>query len=205
MFLVEADGTKLGVRPLPEALHIAREQDLALPRSVEARGSASPLALQAVARDLAGAPGVQDVRYDAEAAERLDVVAFRLRAAAWASGVLALLASGFGMGSVIRMGALARREQLAVMRLVGAPRLHLRLPFVIEGCVQGALGGLLAAGLVSLGGRALSHALRALAPGLASLPPGGWALLVVAPAAAGALAAFVSVEAVLRRHAQLER
>ena len=39
MFLVEADGTKLGVRPLPEALHIAREQDLDL---VEVAPNANP-------------------------------------------------------------------------------------------------------------------------------------------------------------------
>jgi translation initiation factor IF-3 len=30
VFLVDADGTKLGVKPLPEALHIAREEDLDL-------------------------------------------------------------------------------------------------------------------------------------------------------------------------------
>ena len=39
MFLVEADGTKLGVRPLPEALSIAREQDLDL---VEVAPNANP-------------------------------------------------------------------------------------------------------------------------------------------------------------------
>ena len=39
MFLVEADGNKLGVRPLPEALSIAREQDLDL---VEVAPNANP-------------------------------------------------------------------------------------------------------------------------------------------------------------------
>jgi translation initiation factor IF-3 len=39
VFLVEADGTKLGVRPLPEALSIAREQDLDL---VEVAPNANP-------------------------------------------------------------------------------------------------------------------------------------------------------------------
>ncbi|HVF31527.1 MAG TPA: translation initiation factor IF-3 [Acidimicrobiales bacterium] len=39
VFLVEADGTKLGVRPLPEALHIARDQDLDL---VEVAPNANP-------------------------------------------------------------------------------------------------------------------------------------------------------------------
>ena len=39
MLLVDSDGTKLGVRPLPEALHIAREQDLDL---VEVAAQANP-------------------------------------------------------------------------------------------------------------------------------------------------------------------
>ena len=39
VFLVEADGTKLGVRPLPEALSIARDQDLDL---VEVAPNANP-------------------------------------------------------------------------------------------------------------------------------------------------------------------
>jgi translation initiation factor IF-3 len=39
VFLVEADGNKLGVRPLPEALSIAREQDLDL---VEVAPNANP-------------------------------------------------------------------------------------------------------------------------------------------------------------------
>jgi translation initiation factor IF-3 len=39
VFLVDTDGTKLGVRPLPEALHIAREQDLDL---VEVAPNANP-------------------------------------------------------------------------------------------------------------------------------------------------------------------
>ena len=39
VFLVDADGTKLGVRPLPEALTIARDQDLDL---VEVAANANP-------------------------------------------------------------------------------------------------------------------------------------------------------------------
>lgn len=39
MFLVDADGTKLGVKPLPEALTIARDQDLDL---VEVAANANP-------------------------------------------------------------------------------------------------------------------------------------------------------------------
>lgn len=196
------------LRDFPELAETVRElsaEDLAFPSSLEAWGSASPLSLAALARRVESMPGVDEIRYDAQAAVELQALASRLRAAAWVAGVLALLASAFGIGNVIRMGALARREQLAVMRLVGAPRLHVRAPFVLEGLVQGALGGLVAGGLVWLIGRLLAQPLRAFGPGALSLPPDGWMLLVMAPALAGALSAAVSVELVLRRHARLER
>jgi cell division protein FtsX len=91
------------------------------------------------------------------------------------------------------------------MRLVGAPRLHVRVPFILEGLVQGALGGLVAGAAVWGIGRLLAAPLQVLGPDVTRLPASGWALLVAAPALAGAVSAALSVEAVLRRHAQLER
>ncbi len=180
-------------------------EELALPASVEAWGPGSPLVIEALARDLRRFPGVSDVRHDAQAAERLETLAGRLRAGAMGAAALALLATAFGIGSVIRMGALARREQLAVMRLVGAPRHHLRVPFIVEGLVQGALGGLVAGGLLAVAAAVLAPVASAFGPDALRLAPAGWMWLVGGPAIAGALSAWLSVEAVLRRHAQLER
>ena len=196
------------LRDFPELAQVVgglSAEDLAFPASVEAWGPGSPEALSALARRIEKMPAVDEVRYDATAAERLGALASRLRAAAWGAALLALVATAFGIGNVIRMGALSRREQLAVMRLVGAPRLHVRVPFVLEGLVQGALGGLVAGIIVAAVGRLLAVPLQALGPAVLDLPPTGWLLLIVAPALAGALSAAVSVEAVLRRHAQLER
>lgn len=196
------------LRDFPELADTVRDlsaEELAFPQSVEAWGSASPVALASLARRVGQLPGVDEVRYDAQAAAGLEALAARLRGAAWGAALLSLGATAFGIGNVIRMGALARREQLAVMRLVGAPRLHVRLPFVLEGLVQGALGGLVA-GLLVLGiGRLLEEPLRLLGPDGLRLPVGGWLVLVLAPAVAGAVSAAISVEGVLRRHAQLER
>ena len=71
----------------------------------------------------------------------------RHRATAALRVVVALLAlgvAGFAIGNVVALGALSRREELSVMRLVGAPRFHVRAPFWIVGSIQGALGGSLA-------------------------------------------------------------
>lgn len=177
-----------------------------LPASVEAWGDGAPATLDGAARRVAGMPGVEEIRHDAEAATRMARLRASLAAVSSMIAAIALMVTGVGIGNVIRMGALARREQLAVMRLVGAPRFHVRAPFVLEGLVQGALGGALAAaGLAAtrwLVASSLASALPASAAGLGS---GAILALVAAPGIVGAATAAWAVESVLRHHARLER
>lgn len=49
--------------------------------------------------------------------------------------------------NTIRTAVFARRREIEVMRLVGASNWFIRLPFIVEGMVQGLLGSLMAAGL----------------------------------------------------------
>jgi cell division transport system permease protein len=53
--------------------------------------------------------------------------------------------------NAIRMAIFSRRRELSVMRLVGATSWFIRLPFMVEGLVQGLIGAVLAAGIVLLG------------------------------------------------------
>ena len=57
----------------------------------------------------------------------------------------------------------ARRDEIGIMALVGAPVAFIRGPFVVEGAVQGALGALAALGGLALLGRAVSQAMGPLA------------------------------------------
>jgi len=57
---------------------------------------------------------------------------------------LLILASVLLISNTIRLSMLARRREVAVMKLVGATDWFIRWPFVIEGIVVGAMGGLLA-------------------------------------------------------------
>ncbi|HSG81781.1 MAG TPA: FtsX-like permease family protein, partial [Gemmatimonadota bacterium] len=48
------------------------------------------------------------------------------------------------IGTTVRMAVLARREEIIIMRLVGATDGFIRRPFLLEGFLTGLAGGLLA-------------------------------------------------------------
>ncbi len=89
---------------------------------------------------------------------------------------------GFGLGGLlcavagvlilnaIRLTVESRRVEIRIMRLVGASRTVVALPFVLEGVIQGLLGGGLAAGGLLLSQRLVESRLAALSMG-ASLAP----------------------------------
>ena len=56
--------------------------------------------------------------------------------------------SVFIMSNTIKLATFTRREEIAIMKMVGATNMFIRLPFVIEGLILGVLGGGLAFGCV---------------------------------------------------------
>ena len=65
--------------------------------------------------------------------------------------VLLVVASILLISNTIRLSLFSRRREVEVMKLVGATDSFIRLPFVIEGVVLGALGGVLAMLLLGIG------------------------------------------------------
>lgn len=94
-------------------------------------------------------PGVADVRYDREWLGRLAAAVRTIRAAGFAVAMLMALAAAVTVAAVVRLGLHARRDELEIMELVGAPVAYIRGPFIAEGFLQGGLGA--AAALAVLG------------------------------------------------------
>lgn len=117
-----------------------------LPASVEVRlrGNADPAAVEALARAAAGRQGVADVRYDRQWIQRLMHAAGVVRAGGVALAALLVFAAALTVASVVRLALLARREEIHIMQLVGAPIAFIRGPFVAEGCIQGGIGAVIA-------------------------------------------------------------
>lgn len=65
-----------------------------------------------------------------------------------ALGGIVILASVFLVANTIRLTIYARRLLIRTMKLVGATDRFVRRPFLVEGLLQGLIGGLVAAGVV---------------------------------------------------------
>ena len=65
--------------------------------------------------------------------------------------VLLVIASVLLISNTIRLSLFSRRREVEVMKLVGATDSFIRWPFVIEGVVLGALGGILAVLMLGIG------------------------------------------------------
>jgi cell division transport system permease protein len=101
-------------------------------------------AAEALVRRLIATPGVADARYDKDWLSRVGAGLGTIRAAGFALGVLMAVAAAVTVATVVRLGLRARRDELEIMELVGAPLVFIRGPFVAEGFLQGGIGALLA-------------------------------------------------------------
>jgi cell division transport system permease protein len=93
-------------------------------------------------------PGVLKVQYGREWIERFYTFVKLLRIVVILSGTLLILTTTFMVANTIRLTLLGRKEELELLRLVGASTHYIRLPFFLEGALQGFVGS--AAGLAAL-------------------------------------------------------
>jgi|WetSurMetagenome_2_1015567.scaffolds.fasta_scaffold09866_2 cell division transport system permease protein len=92
--------------------------------------------------------GVEDVIYRKQLLEMLDERAMMFLWITLGIGVFITLSSIILVANTIRLAIYAKRKIIQTMKLIGATRGFIRLPFLLEGFLQGLLGGLIAAGIV---------------------------------------------------------
>jgi cell division transport system permease protein len=93
---------------------------------------------------LAGEPAIEEIRDERELLNKLLAVTGVLRTGVMAVAVIMLLSAAGLIGNTVRMAVFARRKEISIMKLVGATNWFIRIPFLIEGMVEGLLGGLVA-------------------------------------------------------------
>lgn len=123
----------LDVNPLPASLEIV------LPE-----GSRTEAAVADVARIAAAFPFVEEVDYGREWVEQLFALRRAAALTALVLGVAFGLVAALIIGTALRIAIFARKDEIYIMRLVGARDAFIRRPFLLEGGMAGLLGGVVA-------------------------------------------------------------
>lgn len=95
---------------------------------------------------LAGLDGVSVITDQREALSQIYGIMTILKYGSWIGAGFLLFAALLQVANTIRLAALARRREIAIMRLVGASTLYIALPFLLEALVTAIVGVALAAG-----------------------------------------------------------
>jgi cell division transport system permease protein len=183
----------LGENPIPASLQLRVHE-----------AYQTPEALRQLTASLGRVEGVEDVMYGQEWVDRLSAVIRLLRLLGLGVGLALGLASLLIVSNTIRLAVYARAEEIEVMRLVGASRLHVRAPFLLEGMIQGTLSAGLALLLLYGAYRATLWQLQVtpgqvFGMGVGSFLELRWAvLMVVSGAGVGAFGSLISVGRFLR-------
>ncbi len=100
--------------------------------------------IEALAAQFETRPGVRQVTLPVEVIRTLQQNSQKVSVFVLVIAIVVLLAALMLIANTIRTAIFARRQDIEVMKLVGASNWYVRLPFMVEGTVQGVIGGALA-------------------------------------------------------------
>jgi len=100
--------------------------------------------MKEVVSQLKKIPQFEEIQYGQEWVETFSVLVHILRLTQWILGGLLLIAIIFITSNTLQLTISSRREEIEVMHWVGAHPAYVRVPFYVEGLIQGLLGGALA-------------------------------------------------------------
>lgn len=127
--LVELYIGLLGANPLPDSFRVKPVDPQDVP------------AIAAVAGRL---PGVAEVRHGGQVTEKLLTLARGMQISGLVMGLIMGAATLLIISTTIRLTIYARRREIRIMQLVGATNWFIRIPFVLEGVIQGLAGAVIA-------------------------------------------------------------
>ncbi|MBP1648419.1 MAG: hypothetical protein H6Q30_1864 [Bacteroidetes bacterium] len=120
-------------------------------------------AASALSDKVAAIDGIESVRYRKGLLELIDARTKAVHNLSLTLGILISLSAVFLVSNTIRLAIYAKRRLVRTMELVGATRAFIRSPFLLEGMLQGLVGGLVASGVLYV---LIEHTLRLLSPEL---------------------------------------
>lgn len=91
--------------------------------------------------DLEAVSGVAKVKAHLEYAKTFITIRNIVSVISLVLTVILVFVSVFIMSNTIKLATFGRREEIAIMKMVGATNSFIRMPFIVEGLVLGILGG----------------------------------------------------------------
>jgi cell division transport system permease protein len=144
--------------------------------------------------EIEGWEGIEEVRYGRRWFERGEKLVKGFYVTDLGIGLIVFFSVVFVISNTVRLTILSRRRTIDVMKLVGATNAYIRVPFVIEGALQGILAALLAVGLLA----AIFAFAKRYLPGLIFISSGTAVGFVIFCALLGALGSFMAMRRFLR-------
>ncbi len=117
---------ELSTNPLPESLEVYLEP-----------GGPAAESAAAIERLVTDSAGVEEVRFSLDWLQRFESMLRVARVGGSSLAVIVLAAVIFVMSSVLRLAVFSRRDEIDIMRLVGATPAFIRGPFLVAGAVSG--------------------------------------------------------------------
>jgi cell division transport system permease protein len=130
----------LDENPLPASLEIRLKEEYQNPQSVKA-----------FVAEIKGIGKVSDVEYGQEWLEKFSAFISMVKLVGTSIGCFLLLATVFIISNTIKLTIYSRREEIEIMKLVGATNFFIQIPFFLEGLIQGFSASLLSLGILYLG------------------------------------------------------
>jgi cell division transport system permease protein len=195
-YVSKTEALATAIREIEEFREVGADlENNPLPASLEVRlrpGQRDPETVGRVAKNLQAYPFMEDVQYGRDWLGKIFLIRQVLGAAATVLGGAFALVAAIVIATAVRIAVFARREEIAIMRLVGATDGFVQRPFLLEGIISGVLGGILSALLTYAAYRIMDRAIFSM-----EWLPGEW---VVAVIAAGTVFGFLSSAVAVRRH-----
>ena len=138
----------------PELTYILAEfNNSPFPASIDVKFLADArnlMQIESFIRDIKKANPVESVQLNLDWARKIAMIKKFTSFVGFFLSAILLIVSIFIIFNVVKINIFYRRDEINILRLVGASNWYIKTPFLIEGCVLGFLGGLLAGGLLLL-------------------------------------------------------
>jgi len=127
----------LDKNPLPPSLEIQLKEEYKNPEN-----------LKTIATQVKRIDKISDVEYGQEWLEKFSAFISLVKLIGVSIGGFLLLATILIISNTIKLTIYSRREEIEIMKLVGATNFFIQVPFFLEGFIQGLSGSLLALGIL---------------------------------------------------------